>query len=171
MRRVLATIVAVEKQWVLHSLSVCICSLSYPACNAHVPYCHQWPARFYNILPHYLINGTIFEKKLLNTKCVFSFFIQSLSETFLILRRNERDMIKNVYWSCKVPFTILPLLWHLNFLDIFSKNSEIPNFMKIRPVGAELFIADGQTAGMMKLMVALHNFAKACRNLFCRIWY
>ena len=40
LRRVRASIVAVEKQWVLHNLSVCICSLSYPACNAHAPYCH-----------------------------------------------------------------------------------------------------------------------------------
>ena len=31
------------------------------------------------------------------------------------------------------------------FLDIFSKNTRISNFMKIRPVGAELFHADGQT--------------------------
>ena len=29
----------------------------------------------------------------------------------------------------------------------FSKNSQIPNFMKIRPVGAELFQADGRTDG------------------------
>jgi len=30
--------------------------------------------------------------------------IQMLSETFLILRRTERDMIKHMYWSsCKVP--------------------------------------------------------------------
>ena len=29
----------------------------------------------------------------------------AFSETFLILRRNGREMIKNVYWfSCKVPF-------------------------------------------------------------------
>ena len=58
--------------------------------------------------PHYLINGTIFEKKLLNTRCVFWFSLQLLSETFLILRRSKRDMIKNVYRSsCKV----LLLFW------------------------------------------------------------
>ena len=46
--------------------------------------------------PHYLINGTIFGKKLLNTKCVFRFSLQLLSETFLILRRTERDMMKYI---------------------------------------------------------------------------
>ena len=43
------------------------------------------------------------KNKLLNRKCVFLFPLQFLSDSFLIIRRNERDMIKNVYWSsCKV---------------------------------------------------------------------
>jgi hypothetical protein len=46
----------------------------------------------------YLINGEIFEKKFLNIKCAFLFFPQLSSETFPILRRTERDMIKNLYW-------------------------------------------------------------------------
>ena len=72
-----------------------ICSLRYPACNAHAPYCHLRPAPFYKIFPHYLINGTILEKKiLLNMKCVFWFFLQLLSATFLILSRTDCDMIK-----------------------------------------------------------------------------
>jgi hypothetical protein len=51
---------------------VCVCSLRYPACNAHAPYCHLWPTPLYKIFPHYLIKGTIFDKKkMLNTKCVF----------------------------------------------------------------------------------------------------
>jgi len=55
--------------------------------------------RHYEIFPHYLINGTIFGKKLFGTKCVFWFPPQLLSETFPIPRRTERDMLKNVYWS------------------------------------------------------------------------
>jgi hypothetical protein len=33
------------------------------------------------------------------------------------------------------------LQWNLNFLDIFSKNSQISIFLKLRPVGGELFHA------------------------------
>ena len=45
---------------------------------------------------------------LLDAKCVFGFSIQLLSETFLILRRNVRDMIINVYRSaCTVPVILV----------------------------------------------------------------
>ena len=48
------------------------------------------------------------EKKLLNTKCVFRFSLQLLSEIFLIITRTERDMIINVYRSsCKVPVILV----------------------------------------------------------------
>jgi len=46
----------------------------------------------------------------------------------------------------------------LEFLDIFSTNTQISEGMKIRPVGAELFHADGRT-DMTKLIVALRNYA------------
>ena len=60
----------------------CACSLRYPARNTHVPHCHLWPFQLYNILPHYLINSTIFEKKLLNIKHVFWFSQHVTFETF-----------------------------------------------------------------------------------------
>ena len=54
LRRVRATIVAVEKQSIIHNLSVCICSLRYPTCNAHAPYCHVAcpPLQYFSTLSH-----------------------------------------------------------------------------------------------------------------------
>jgi hypothetical protein len=40
---------------------MCICSFSYLACNAHVPYCHLCSIRLYHIFPHYLINCRILQ--------------------------------------------------------------------------------------------------------------
>ena len=53
-----------------------------------------------------LISSTTFvvEEILLNIQCVFWFPLHLLSETFFILRRTARDVIKNAYWSsCTVP--------------------------------------------------------------------
>ena len=86
-----------------------------------VLYCHLWPAPLYHIFPHYLINGMILGKKLLNTKCLFWFTLQiMMSETFLILRRIHRDIIINLHRSsCKV-LVILVTFWRsFNFLYNF----------------------------------------------------
>jgi len=83
------------KGYKYYILSVCLCSLRY---------CLLRPARLFGIFPHFLINGKIFERKSFMIKCGFWFSVQILSETFLILRRTEWDMIRSVYWSsCKVP--------------------------------------------------------------------
>jgi hypothetical protein len=76
--------------------------------------------------PHYLIKGTIFQNKLLDTKCEFWVSLHLL-ETFLILRRNDRDMINNVYWrSCKVPFILVRFSWKLKISrHIFEKYSNV----------------------------------------------
>jgi len=52
----------------------------------------------------------------------------------------------------------------LEFLDSFWKNSQIPNFIKVHPVGSELFNADGR-ADMTKLIVAFRDFASAPNKL------
>ena len=54
---------------------------SFVACLA-VPY----------FLPHYIINDTIFGKWLFNIEYVFRFYLQFLSETFLIRRRIQGDV-------------------------------------------------------------------------------
>ena len=42
----------------------------YPTCYEHAPYFLLWPTRLYNVLPHYLINGTIFENVVDFKMCV-----------------------------------------------------------------------------------------------------
>jgi hypothetical protein len=153
---------------------VCVCSLRYPASNAHALYWHLWPAPLYHIFPHYLINGMILErkkkllntkcgfwfslqilsetflrfskeKKLLNTKCGFSFSLQILSETFFILRRTERDVISSLHVKYRLLLSDCTETWI--FSTDFQKITNMSNFMKIRSVGAELFHADGRTDG------------------------
>jgi len=103
-----------------------------------------------------------FWKKLLKIKWVLWFYSQLLSETFPILRRTERYIINTYRCSRKAPVILAWSQQTLSFLDIFSKYTQISNVIKIHPVGAELFHADGKTESeMTKLIVALRNFVKA----------
>ena len=47
--------------------------------------------------------------------------------------------------SCKVPVILVIFYCSLNFLGRFSIKAEISSSIKIRPVGAKLFHADGRT--------------------------
>jgi hypothetical protein len=58
---------------------------------------------------------------------------------------------------------ILVRLKKLIIFTGFGKNTQISNFMKIRPLGAEMFHADGRT-DVTKIRVAFSNFANARRN-------
>jgi hypothetical protein len=124
----------------------------------------------------------------------FLFSLQLFSETFLILRKTERDMLKHLYRSsCKVPVFLSDFnetwifstvfVWNVShskmyiglhvkypvFLSDFNetwifstdfRKMLLSNFMKIRPVRAELFRADRRT-DMTKLRVIFRN----CANL------
>ena len=59
-----------------------IWSLSYPACNAHAPYCYLWPAPLYNNFPHYLIKARISGKKLIEHKMCFDFLFNFCQKHF-----------------------------------------------------------------------------------------
>ena len=48
-------------------------------------------------------------------------------------------------------------------LSRFSKNTQMSNFMNMRPVAGELFRADGRT-DMTRLIVAFRSFANAPNN-------
>jgi hypothetical protein len=59
------------------------------------PYCHLWDCLTLQYFST-MINDTNFEKKSLDIKCVYWFSLRLLSETFLISRRTEQDVIKTV---------------------------------------------------------------------------
>ena len=55
-----------------------------------------------------------------------------------------KNIVNVQNYPYKVPVILVGFYSNLNFLERFSKNTQILNFTKIRPVGAELFHADGQ---------------------------
>jgi hypothetical protein len=95
------------------------------------------------MFPHYLRNGTISEgKKSYWTKnACFAFLYNPFSETFLILRRTEQEMIK-MHVGLRVKWQLF--LSDFNQKWIFStdvsKNAQISNFMKIRPLGFSCYM-------------------------------
>jgi hypothetical protein len=68
---------------------------------------------------HYLINSTIFGKKLVNPNCVFWFFVQPFPEIFLILRSTGRDRLK-MYTGLQVKYPLI-LSYFLFFKTDFSQ--------------------------------------------------
>ena len=103
-------------------------------------------------------------------KCVFRFSLQLLPEIFLIPRRTERDVVRNICWSsCKVPVILAGFLLNFDFFSAeFCKNTQMSDFLKIHPMGAQFHI-DGRTDGqtdMTKLIVAFCSFANAPKNSF-----
>jgi hypothetical protein len=128
----------------------------------YIPYFHLWTDPLYEVFPHFLINGTIFEKPLPKTKCVFWFSLQLLSETFLILRRNKRDKKKCILvfmWSTLYSCLIVMKLEF--FQQIFEKSSNI-KFHKNPSSGlSSCSMRTDRRTDMTKLIVAFRNFAKA----------
>jgi hypothetical protein len=84
-------------------------------------YCNLWPVWLcLFFLPHHLISGLIFRKKVTEHKTMFWLSIQLLSQTFLILRRIEGNALINVYTSsCKIRVILIDFNENRIFLTDF----------------------------------------------------
>jgi hypothetical protein len=100
--------------------------------------------------------------------CVLILITPCIGNISYSKKKSER-YDKTVYcFSCKVHFTLVRFECNLNFLDMFSKNFQISNFMKILPVAAE-FHADrriDEQTDMTKLIVAFRSFANAPNKIY-----
>ena len=90
--------------------------------------------------PNYLTNGMIFEKQLLNTKRVFWFSLQFLTEIFFHSKKQRtRYDHKSTCYSCQI-------LMKLEFSrQLLKKTLKYEIFTKIRSFESELFHSGGQT--------------------------
>jgi hypothetical protein len=145
MRHVPAPIVAVEKQWVLHNLSVSeVSDIQHAMRMRHIVICGLPCSTIFSTLSH---KPHDFRKKSYWTQNVcFIFPLQILSATFLILRRTEWYLIK-MCGGHHVKYQLFLSYCNKNWRIVteFWKNTQILNFTIIRPVGAELLHAHRRT--------------------------
>jgi len=151
-------------------------------CTSAILYCHLWPDRLCYIFAHYRINGKIFFFKKKVVKFEFWISLQLLSEIFFILRRTERDLVKNVCRSlCKVSLFVSGLNKpEILSLGRFSKSNQIlklhenpSNGNQVVPCGrTEIWWTEGQDEAKT---ADFRNFANAPKirscNSKCKIHY
>jgi hypothetical protein len=144
-------------------MSVCILLSYLTRKSSHLSYttmhCHLWAAAWlYHIFSHYLINGIIFGKNLLNKKMCF-YFSTNLSETFLILRRIQQDINTNVHsncYSCRI-WMAFKFSWQR-----FKKYSAIK--FNANPSRGSRAVACSRQADITLLTANSHSFLNALNN-------
>jgi hypothetical protein len=140
------------KSFRYYIFQVCVCSLCYPACKGHAPYCHPWPLLRYFIAPYYHTHGTILGKCIERENCVLIFFTTFAG---FHIRINWRDIINEHRSSCKVTVTLVGFTQQ-TFQKLFK--------CKISWKSVLWEPSSSTRADMTKLIVSFRNFANALRD-------
>jgi len=117
-------------------------------------HCHLWHDRLYHILPHYLINGTIFAKKKITVHkmCVFQLLHRLVRKIF----HSKKDSAR--YYHKRILVFMYSSHYSYQILRIFELTWKI--FCQWEP-----FFPCGRT-DMTKVIVAFRNFAKVSKNVW-----
>jgi hypothetical protein len=137
-------------------------------CACILLYCHLWPACLCHIFSHYVINGKIFGKNMLNTKCVFWFCLQHVWYIF----HSEKwarywCIIKVQYIGLRVKYSSLlsnfKETWILStyFRKIFKHKFKLKFVQWKQSCSVRKDWRAERQTNVMKLRVAFCNFAYA----------
>ena len=155
-----------KKYYIFLRVCLCVglfmhaCSFTYLACKAHAPYSHMWPLKLHQTFRNYLTKETIFKNRFQHKMCVLIFsttFIRNISyskkNSVTYGHRCKNVFLQSTLYLCQI---LKKLAFHR---QLFEKKSLTSYQTKIFPVGAKLFIEDGQTDG--------HDTANGQFSQFC----
>jgi len=123
------------------------------------------PVRIYHVFPHYLINSTSLWEKLSNEKCVLN-SSATFSETFLNLRRIQRDIIINVHRTVWSTVILVRILMKREFTGHISTKFSNIKFYENLCIGNRV-VPCGRTDGQIDLtmlIAAFRNFVNAPKS-------
>ena len=89
---------------------------------------------------------------------LYNFYLKHFS-----FQKELSEMLSQMYIGLHVKYPFFLSDFNKIVSTDFRKNTQISNFMKIRPVGVELLHADGQMDGRMEG----HDEANSCFSKFC----
>jgi hypothetical protein len=133
-------------------------------CACAVLYCRLWPVRLYHISPYYLINAMIYGRQVTeNNMCVLTFpttGVWNICHCKKYLAKPYHKCTNVVMQRTRYSCHILMKIWFFSF----SKNTQISNFLRILPVEAELFHADGRTDRYNEANSHFLKFCECAKN-------
>jgi hypothetical protein len=146
---------------------VCVCSLRYPACNAHAPYCHLWPTDS-KILFHIISQTALFWKERCWTQNVcFDFLRKFVLKNSLFweeLSEMWSEMCVGLHVQCSAHI-LLDFNETYIFRHVFENYSNIKYHENLS--SGSRVVPCGQTdrqTDVKKLIVAFRNFLNAPKN-------
>ena len=130
---------------IIITYSVCVCRLMYSAYSARERIVICVPPGSTGVFHIISWTAQFSGEKMIEHEMYVLIFSTRLYKVFLILRRNEQDIIKKcvLVFNVKCPFFMSE--WNWNFLARFSRSATISNLVKILSVGAELYHVDRRT--------------------------